>query len=183
MYKLIITISGQPGSGKSTLAKKLAEKLGLKHYSTGDLWREIAKERKVTPLELNKTAEKEPSIDYEIDERTKKLGMEQDNFVMDSRVAWHFIPKSLKIFVKADLREVAKRIFGDERKEEKENKSLEETLKSLQQRMKIEEERYKRLYGLNYLDEKNYDLVLDTTNLKKEQTLQKALEFIEKQRQ
>ena len=39
-----IVMMGPPGSGKGTHAKKLAAKLGIAHISTGDLFRELAKE-------------------------------------------------------------------------------------------------------------------------------------------
>ena len=45
---------GGPGSGKGTQAKKLVEKFGLAHISTGDLLRQAIKEE----TELGKTAKK-----------------------------------------------------------------------------------------------------------------------------
>ncbi len=60
---MIITISGKAGSGKSTIAKQLAKKLGLKHYSTGDFMRQMAKDKGVSLLELSRIAEKDKSID------------------------------------------------------------------------------------------------------------------------
>ena len=111
---MIITISGEPGSGKSTVAKAIAEKLKIKHLSAGDFMRELAAERKMTILELTQKAEKDQSIDKEIDERTKKLA-EQDNFIIDSRLAWYFIPKSLKIYLKCSADEAAKRVFTQKR--------------------------------------------------------------------
>ena len=64
---MIITISGKAGSGKSTIAKELAKKLKLKHYSIGDLMRQIAKEKNISLIELSKLAEKDNSIDKELD--------------------------------------------------------------------------------------------------------------------
>jgi cytidylate kinase len=181
---MIITITGYPGSGKSTLGKGIAESLGLKHYSAGDFLREIAKERGMSLLQILRQMEKDESIDHEIDERTKKLGQKEDNFVIDGRMAWHFIPKSVKIFVKIDLNEAAKRIYADclagkeERQNEKENLSLAKTVKNLEERLKLNQKAYKRLYSVDYLDEKNYDMVVDTTKTGIGETRAKVLKQI-----
>ncbi|MCH9028900.1 MAG: nucleoside monophosphate kinase, partial [Bacteroidetes bacterium] len=66
---MIITISGKAGSGKSTVAKELARKLELKHYSIGDLMRQMAKEKNISLTELGKLAEKDDSIDKELDKK------------------------------------------------------------------------------------------------------------------
>jgi cytidylate kinase len=42
---MIITIAGTVGSGKSTVGRIIAKRLGLKHYSIGDLMREMAEQR------------------------------------------------------------------------------------------------------------------------------------------
>jgi len=175
---LIVTVSGMPGSGKSTLARNLAKALGLRHHSTGELWRKLAAEKGLSPLELNKKAESDERIDREIDERTEKLGKRENDFVMDSRMAWHFIPHSIKIFTKIRPEIAAKRIFKDMREGERENKSEKKTLKSLKKRMKSERKRYKQLYGVDYLDEKNYDFVVNTAKTSIEEAAEKALEFV-----
>ena len=181
---MILTISGLSGSGKSTLAKNLAKELGLKHYSAGGLLREISEKRGLTLMQLHDLMEKDKSIDLELDKKTAELGKKEDNFVIDGRVAWHFIPNSVKIFVKIDLRTAAERIFEDikkgkeERQHEQEHKSLEQTMEKMKQRNEMNGRRYEKLYGINYLDEKNYDLVLDTTKASREETLERALEKI-----
>jgi cytidylate kinase len=177
---LIITISGTPGSGKTTIAKMLAKKLGLKHYSTGSIFRQIAKKKNLTPAQLNKQLEKNKSIDLEIDSFSEKLGKKEKGFVIDSRLAWYFIPHSIKIFLKVNEKIAAKRIFNDLRKEEKENTSLEKTLKVLRERIKSEKKRFKQFYGLNYFDLKNYDIVIDSTNLTIEQVLKEIVKRIKK---
>jgi cytidylate kinase len=177
---MIITITGYPGSGKSTLGKGLAKALGLEHYSAGDFWREIAKEKGLSPTELNRLAEKDKSIDKLVDERTVALGKKEDNFVMDSRLAWHFMPKSIKIFVKADLKKAAERVFRDMRPDEKEHCSLQKTYQNLLHRKSLEVERWKKVYGVDYLDKKNYDIIIDTTGSGIDETREMVLKEIKK---
>ena len=63
--------------------------------------------------------EKETSFDKELDDKTIELGRNKDNIVMDSRLAFNFIPHSIKIFLEVSLDVAAKRIFNQKRKEEK----------------------------------------------------------------
>jgi len=177
---MIITISGKPGSGKTTLAKSLAKKLGYKHYSTGDLMREIAEDRGMTLLELSKVAENDHSVDKALDERQIQLGKEEDRFVIDGRLAFHFIPKSVKIFCDIDIDVASQRVFDDQRKREIENISLSATKKAMKRRIISEETRFEKYYGLDIYDLKHYDLVIDTTDTQHDEVLEKVISFIEK---
>ena len=177
-----ITVSGLPGSGKSTVGKALAANLKLKHLSAGDFMREMAKERGISLLELSKIAEKDSSIDDEIDKRTAELAKKEKNFVMDSRLAWHFIPDSIKIFLTVSLDEGARRIFNDLRPEEKENSSLERVKENIETREKSEQLRYKKYYNIDYADSKNYDIVVDTTKLTPEEAVGIIAAFAKKRR-
>jgi len=175
---MIITISGKPGSGKSTVAKLLAEKLGYRMFSAGDLRGKIAMKHGLTIDQLNKIGEKERWTDEECDKLVEKMGKKEDNIVFDSWLAWHFIPKAVKIFLDVDLKESVKRIFKNQRPDEQKQSSVEGVFQMITNRMNETIARYKKWYGINYLDIKNYDLVIDTTNLKQEETLKKILEFI-----
>ena len=115
-----ITISGKAGSGKSTVAKLLSEKLKLRHYSIGDLMRAMASDKKMSLIELNKLAEKDKSIDFELDDRLKKLGKAKDNFVVDGRLTAFFIPNAeVRVFLDTDDKVRAERILKDKRAHEK----------------------------------------------------------------
>ncbi|MBI2112124.1 AAA family ATPase, partial [Candidatus Woesearchaeota archaeon] len=83
---MIITISGTAGSGKSTVGKLLAKKLKYKHYSMGDLQRQIAEQRGITLLELGKLEETDPSIDKELDQKQIQLGKTENKFIIDGRL-------------------------------------------------------------------------------------------------
>lgn len=178
---MIIAISGTPGSGKSTVAKAIAKEFNLKHYSTGDFMREMAFKKNVSLMELERLAEKDFSIDRSIDEYSKNL-VKEDDFIIDSRLAFHFIPKAIKIFLKADSKVAARRIWKDlvdkKRTVEKGFHSESDVLKGIIERQDSEVKRYKEYYKIHYLDEKNYDFVLDTTNLPIEQVVQKVLDFL-----
>lgn len=172
-----ITISGKPGAGKSTIAKLLAKKLNLKHYSIGDLMRKMAKEKNISLIELSKNAEKNPEIDKELDKKSEEIGKTQDNFVMDTRLGFHFIPDSIKIFLNISLDESAKRIFKDKRETEK-AKTLEDLKFELKRRMDSEEKRYLEYYHIHINNPDNYDIIIDTTNLTVNKVLEKVLRYI-----
>lgn len=175
-----ITISGNPGSGKSTVSKLLASSLGLNHYSTGDFMRSIAKKRGITLLELSAIAEKDSSVDAELDEYNKKLGLEEDGFVLDSRLGFHFIPDSIKIFLVVSQEESARRILNSEKHKalEKENVDLEITTKNIMERIKSENKRYAEKYGVDYWDKSKYDLTIETDNLSPEEVVGRITSFI-----
>jgi len=177
---MIITISGTPGSGKSTIAKLLAQTLGFRHYSAGDFMRQMATERKTTLAKLTQEALKDHSIDEEIDRRTQELGVFEDDFVIDSRLGWKFIPRAIKILLTISPDVAAKRIFANHRPDEKENTTLAKTKKNIATRLAAEIERYKTLYGADYTDKKHHDLVIDTTDLTAERVVDTIVDFMKK---
>ncbi|MBI2548809.1 nucleoside monophosphate kinase [Candidatus Woesearchaeota archaeon] len=174
---MIITISGTPGAGKSTAAKILAKRLGYSHYSTGDFMRTMAQERGISLQQMGTLAEQDTRIDQELDERQKQLGKNEDNFVIDGRISFYFIPHSLKVFLDADIKERAKRILKDQRASES-HQSLNEAMANIKGREASEKKRYQKYYCLDYTNKKNFNLVLDTTNLTIQQTIDKLHTWI-----
>lgn len=174
---MIITIQGQAGSGKSSISKLLAKRLHYRHYSVGDLRRKIAKKHKLTINQLNKLGETKDWTDKEPDQLQAKLGREQDNFVIDGRTCFHFIPHSFKVYLHADLEVRTKRVFKDERKTEG-YRSLKDTEKALVEREKSDHKRYNKYYGLDISKMSNYDLVIDTTKLTKKQIVDRIVQAI-----
>ena len=176
---MIVTISGKAGSGKSTVAKLLSEKLKLKHYSIGDLMRAMASDRRMSLIELNKLAEKDKSIDFELDEKLKELGKTKDNFVVDGRLTAFFIPNAnVRVFLDTDDKVRAQRILKDKRAHE-ESKDIDEMIKKIRQRKESEKKRYRQYYGVNYLDKKFYNLIIDTTKLDPNEVAEKIVGFVE----
>jgi len=164
---VIITISGAPGSGKSSVAKALALRLGLRHYSVGDLRRRLARERGLTIDEYNRLGESTDETDRTPDEYQARLGREEDGFIIDSRLGFHFIPHSFKVRLDVDPQAGAERIFRAERaKEHAERRysSAAEVRNADAAREASDRKRYQMYYGISYEDDRHYDLIVDTTN-------------------
>jgi len=176
---MIITIGGRAGGGKSSVSKAIAEKLSYRRHSVGDIWRKCAAERGMSLDEFNQLAEKDTSIDKSADDAQKKLGETEDNLVVESRMGFFFIPKSIKIFVDASPETRAKRTMEHDRVQES-HKSLQHALKKLNARDKGDVARYKKLYKVDPFDMKHYDLVIDTTNNTVEETVSMIMDFLRK---
>ena len=177
-----ITISGKAGSGKSTVAKLLSEKLKLRHYSIGDLMRAMASEKGMSLIELNKIAEKDKSIDLELDSKLKEMGKAKDNFVVDGRLTAFFIPNAdARVFLETDDKIRAERILKDKREHEK-SRDINEMIEKINKREESERKRYKKYYGADYSDKKLYNLVINTTKLGPNEVVEKIMKFVEKKK-
>ncbi len=168
----IITIAGRLGSGKSSTAKALAARLSYQHFSSGDLFREIAAQHAMDVLSANKQAEDSDfDIDYQVDQRLREIGQTETDKVIDSRTAWHWIPQSFKVYLNIDTQAAAERILAnkEERKasaNENIPETVEEYVKELDDRYGSENKRYMALYGIDPALESNYNLVINTAEHK-----------------
>lgn len=175
-----ITITGDLGSGKSLVSRLLSERLGLELYSTGSIQREIAAKRGISTLELNKLSESQPEIDDEIDGFSKDLGAGDEAFIMDSRLAWHFVPNSLKCYLKVDPEIAARRILEDGTRRSEKYADLDAALRKIEARKGSEHKRFKELYGVDCGDMANYDIVLDTSSMTPREVVERVLAKLEK---
>lgn len=178
---MIITISGLPGSGKTTVGKLLAKKLGFRFYSIGDLRGKMATDRGLTIERLNEIGMKEDWTDKEADEYQKELDEKENNFVIESRLGFHFIPKSLKVFLEVDIKTATQRIFKHQRPDEERKETPEELEESMKRRIENDKTRYKKYYGIeDFMDRSHYDHVVDTTNLTIDRVVGKIIEIVKK---
>lgn len=127
--------------------------------------RALAAEHGVSVHVFSKMAEEDSAIDRSIDERSEQVGATYDRFVLDARLAWHFVPDSFKVFLDVDPEVAARRILGDDRSSEIENTDFEQTKRNTQARATSEAKRYAMYYGVDYGNSANYDLVIDTSDL------------------
>ena len=171
----IITITGDLGSGKSTVSTILCKRLKYAYIYTGNIQRDIANRYNMTTFELNKYAETHPEIDDEIDATFKSLNT-SSHLIVDSRLAWFFIPESFKVFLKTDLIVSAHRISDDKRRENEKYLSLEDAADKIAARKESENKRYMELYEVNCADLSNFNLVIDTSFISPENVADMILE-------
>jgi cytidylate kinase len=169
----IISITGDLGSGKSTVSGILCRQLNFDYVYTGDIQRKIAKRYNMTTTELNKYAESHPEIDKEVDSTFSSLN-ESNDLVVDSRLAWFFIPDSFKVYLKTNIEISAERISKDKQRKSENYVSLEDAIQNIQERKRSENKRYEELYGADCSDMNNFNLVVDTSYISSE----KAAEII-----
>lgn len=190
---MIITISGTPGSGKSTVAKILVEKLPAERLYVGGMLRTLAREKNMDLSQLLEYAKSHPEIDHDADQRTaaeaRRLEKQKKIVLVEGRTQFHFLPESIKVYIKVDPLVGAQRIWKDLQSKETNQQRNEGNITSLeqtkQQTQKREEEdalRYKRIYHVDYREEANYDLVLDSTKLSAEEIAGRILKYLHERR-
>ena len=164
-----ITVSGLPGSGTTTLSRLLSEYYELELVSSGEIFRRMAKERGMSLSEFGAMAEKNPSIDLDIDKNQKSIIHTRDNIILESRLAGQMaqgVPNVLKIWIKAPLLTRVRRIQRREK-----SISFDEELEKTVEREKSEALRYKNYYGIDITDLSIYDIVIDSDKWNQYQTL------------
>ena len=163
---MLISITGRLGSGKSTVCNILKERYGFEIYSTGAVQREYARGLGISTLELNQRMAEHPNLDAEIDNMVTKISLERadEKLIFDSRMAWHFAKNTFKIFLTIDPCEAAARVMLNQRGDEEKYASAEEACEKLVERSRVERERFKEIYGVDYYDYNNFNIVIDTTS-------------------
>jgi CMP/dCMP kinase len=159
----IIALSGELGSGKSSVSWLLAEALGARRVSTGEAQRQIAESRGITTLELNRLAEIDATIDEEIDSVFRSLAGAGEPLVVDSRLAWHFLPHAFKVHLVVDPGEAARRVLARRDASAERYRSLAEAEARIGERVESERRRFQQIYGIDIFALANYDLVVDTS--------------------
>lgn len=159
-----ITLSGELGSGKSTVANYLISKMPFRIVSAGLLFRQLAAKHGMSAKEFNEFIESDPKYDHYVDDTMAELGRTDEKIIFDSRMAWHFVPQSFKIYLYVDVDTATERIFNDKGRVSESYSDKATARQEIIDRRKSELLRYQNFYHCNLDDYSNYDLIVDTSH-------------------
>lgn len=162
-----IAISGRPGAGRSTLLQNLRpilSPLGWETFSGGEWARQFAiqvgKHNPDDPKH-HKATDYGDEIDHKIDlEMRQKVSDPKVHIAVESWIAgWNMrgLPHVLKVLLQCDDALRIDRVVN------RDNLSVEEAKKHLQEREEANLKKWERMYGVSdFWDPKHYDLVINT---------------------
>jgi len=169
---LTIVISGPPGAGSTRTALNLAKKLGLKYFSTGDLFKSYSKQTKNQALDVWDQFGKIRKFHQDLDEYMKQKA-KKGNIVICGKLSV-FLLKDLadfKVWIGSPLRVRANRVA------KREAISMIRAMDQVKKREEIERKTWKRIYEFDYFDSKNLaDLVIDSSDKSVEEVVREIME-------
>lgn len=174
-----ITLTGDLGSGKSAVSEILCAATGFDYLSTGHIQRQLAQEMGIDTLEMNRLADTDPTIDERIDSVFIALGSDPRGYVVDSRMAWFFLPGSFKIHLQTEPAVAASRILRDPNRRSERYKDEAEAVQKILARKQSENARFLAKYGANCADLHNFDLVVDTNQRSQQEVARLILRGLE----
>ncbi len=163
-----ITIFWFAWSGTSTIWKLLAEQMNYNFMSSGNIMRSWAEDLGLTIYDFEDTVIKDDSnFDLKLDQKVANYWKDNSDFIFESRLAWHFIPDSIKIFLKCNTDERYRRIH------KREKWSHEDIISKNEKRESDLVERYNNVYPhINFPpEETDFDIVIDATHITPEEII------------
>ncbi len=183
---MIIVIARQHGAGGTTVMGLLLKRLpGMRKLEMGKKFRVMAKERGMSIDEFSKMLNENPTEAEKVDRAMDSYQKEEvgkGNIIVNSNLGAMVAPNAdLKVLLTCDLEVRAKRVlkggrrFGDSKAE-----TVEEMERQLAERDENDRERYMRLYGFDMFDKSHYDLIIDTSEMAKNEVVQKIIEELKR---
>jgi len=158
-----IAISGPPGSGKTTICMLVASRLEYDFVVVGQIFRQMALERRMNLETFGRLAEEDETIDRELDKRMLEMAKARENIVIEGRMTGPIL-KSNKVPVFA-VYVAASELVRAGRIAKREGKDIEFVLKEMQTRERSEKKRYIAYYGIDPCERAIYDLWVDSSDL------------------
>jgi cytidylate kinase len=141
----------------------LCERTGFQYISTGRIQRQLAADMGIDTLEMNRRADTDPSIDEKIDSIFIALGQDPHGYVVDSRMAWFFLPEAFKVYLQTPVSIAADRILKDPTRNSENYSSKEEAMAKIEARKHSENARFLLKYKADSTNLNNFNLVIDTS--------------------
>lgn len=164
------------------MSTRLAQRLGVRRVSVGDIYRAIAADRGMTALQLNLHAELDDEIDRYVDQLQAEIAASGEQLVVDSRLAWHFFTDALKVHLVTDPTTAARRVLTRPANDVERYASVEEARTRLAIRSESERVRFIARYGADKSRLRNYDLVVDTTRAPPDQVVEQTITHLQEPR-
>ena len=174
-----VTLNGTLGSGKSTVGRELARRLGVRYISTGQIFREIGHISNLDALQTNLEAESNSALDEAVDNKVRDLNRTESDFVIDSRMAWHFVDHALHVFLSVSPEVAARRVIEDRTRLNEQYSSLASAMDALRARRNSELKRYQRLYSADIEDPAQYALWVITDDAQVDDVVEVILRRLE----
>lgn len=177
------------GTGRSSIAKKVAERLGGEFFSTGQVFRDKAKDLGFDINEMQAYAKEHPEVDVEVDKESVQHVKDVINagkiITADSNLLPYLIKDDVvKIVVDVDDDIRVKRVMNGARFGDKELKTTEDALEYLDSRSDSEQERYRThpnemYHDIDLNNQTGFHGVVDNSG-ELENSINQALEIIKK---
>jgi CMP/dCMP kinase len=171
-----VTIFWFAWSGTSTVWKLLAQKMNYQFMSSGNIMRSWWEELGLSIYDFeDKVIKKDFNFDLKLDKKVAIFWRENTDFILESRLAWYFIPDSFKVFLKCEQAERYRRI------QEREKKPYSEIADVNAKRESELVTRYKGVYPdiIFPPQEDSFDIVIDATSILPEQVVDIILKKIQ----
>jgi len=157
-----IAISGPPGSGKTTVCTLVAKTMDCESLLVGQIFRQMALERKVSLDTFGRLAEEDETIDRDLDKRMVTIAGSKKDIVLEGRLTGALLKARnisvFSVYVDASEEIRAKRIAG------REQKPVDLVTKEMRKRERSERKRYLAYYGIDMSNRSIYDLWIDSGN-------------------
>ena len=155
--KSVITLGGLHGTGKSSVADELAKEFNLRRVSAGMIFREMAKERRLSLEAFSKVAEGNEEIDRLLDSTLAKEA-EKGNVILDGQLAAWMVKEDsdFNILLTAPLEVRIQRIA------DRDGTGFDFAQQETTAREESERNRYLKYYDIDIRDLSVYDLILNT---------------------
>lgn len=171
-FERTITIGGLPGTGTTTACRSLERITGLPYVYAGQIFRDMAKERKMTLEQFGRFCEEHPAMDRSLDDRQLEL-LRGPPLLLEGRLSGFLAHRERlvahKVWFTCDPWVRAERIV------KREGGEVEDRMAEMRRREESEKKRYVAFYGYDPADLSVYDQVVDTTRLTPQQVVEAVL--------